>query len=42
MQKITTFYWIGSQSICETHPPLVEIGVTLQWERHKQLNTVTE
>ena len=41
MREITTIYWMGSQSICETYPPLVEIAVTIRCQRYKWLNTVT-
>ena len=41
MQKITTIYWMGNQSVCETHPPLVEIAVTVRCQQYKWLNTRT-
>ena len=41
MRKITTVYWMGSQSIYGTHPPLVEIAVTVPCQPHKLLSTVT-
>ena len=40
-KRITTIYWMGSQSTCETHLPLVEIAVLVRCQPYKLLSVVT-
>ena len=39
-KRITTIYWMGSQSTCETHLP-VEIAVFIWCQPYKLLSIVT-
>ena len=40
-RRIITIYWMGSQSTCESHLPLVEIAVLVRCQMYKLLSIVT-